>query len=143
MIREVEKIVEVPVEKVVEKIVEVPVEKIVEVPASTLSGEYTDDLFFIIGKAEIRPEEAFKLGRICQILKENPESKIIVTGYADSSTGTSEINQALSDQRAKIVSDMLAKAGISSDRIECRAAGTDRDASASPSSNRVAVCVIK
>ena len=137
VIKEVVKevIKEVPVEKIVEKKVEVPV--------STLKGEYTDDLFFIIGKAEIRPDEAFKLGRICQILKDNPDAKIVVTGYADSATGTEEINKVLSENRANVVAEMLKSAGIAADRIVCEAAGTDRDANADPSDNRVAVCIIK
>jgi outer membrane protein OmpA-like peptidoglycan-associated protein len=139
------------VERVVEKIVEkqVPVEKIVEkvvekkVPASTLDGTYDDDLYFIIGKAEIRPEEAFKLGRIAQILKDNPDAKIEITGYADSGTGTSDINKELSRERAEAVADMLKKAGISADRISYSSTGGDRNASATPESNRVAVCIVK
>ena len=117
--------------------------KEVKVPASTLDGIYEDDLFFLIGKSELRPEEAFKLGRICQILKDNPDAKIAITGYADSGTGTDEINQTLSEQRASAVVRMLTKAGIAASRITSSAAGTDKDASASPESNRVAVCIVK
>ena len=133
------------VEKLVERVKEVPVEvvKEVKVPASTLSGSYTDDLYFVLGKAEIRPDEAFKLGQIAQILKDNPEAKITVTGYADSGTGTSAINQKLSEQRAQTVIDMLKKAGIAASRIISQAAGGDRDAARSPESNRVAVCIVK
>ena len=136
---------EVVKEVVKEKVVEKPVEKIVkvEVPASSLKGAYEDDLFFVIGKAEIRPDEAFKLGQISQILKENPEAKIAITGYADSATGTAEGNRSLSAQRAKVVADMLIKAGIPASRITSAGTGTDKDASASPESNRVAVCIIK
>ena len=137
VIKEVEKIVEV--EKVVEKVVE----KKVEVPVHTLKGEYMDDLFFVIGQSEIRPDEAFKLGRICQILADNPEARIVVTGYADSATGSSDTNLRLSEERAKVIAKMLSDAGIAGNRIECKAAGTDRDASATPSDNRVAVCIIK
>ena len=139
------------IEKVVEKIVEkqVPVEKIVEkvvekkVPGSTLNGTYDDDLYFIIGKAEIRPEEAFKLGQIAQILKDNPDAKIEITGYADSGTGTSEINKELARKRAETVAQMLKDAGIAANRISFNSIGGDRNASASPESNRVAVCIVK
>ena len=136
---------EVVKEVVKEKVVEKPVEKIVkvEVPASSLKGAYEDDLFFVIGKAEIRPEEAFKLGQISQILKENPEAKIAITGYADSKTGTAEVNRSLSQKRAQVVADMLIKAGIPASRITSAGTGSDKDASASPESNRVAVCIIK
>ncbi len=131
-----EKIVEKPVVKEVVKEVKVPV-------GATLAGSYEDDLFFLIGKAELRPEEAFKLGQICQILKDNPEAKIAITGYADSGTGTSDINMTLSQQRAAVVANMLKKAGIAASRITSAAAGTDKDISKSPESNRVAVCIVK
>jgi outer membrane protein OmpA-like peptidoglycan-associated protein len=137
---------EVIKEIVKEKIVEKPVEKIVEkvvFKGSNFDGLYEDDLYFLIGKSELRPDEAFKLGRICQILKDNPDTKIAVTGYADSGTGNSDINMTLSEQRAAVVVDMLKKAGISADRITSAAAGTDKNAAASPESNRVAVCIVK
>ena len=138
-----EKIVEKIIEKEVVK--EVPVEKVIikEVAASTLDGNYNDDIFFLIGKAEIRPDEAFKLGEIAQILKDNPDAKITITGHADSATGTPEINRELSQKRAQTVVDMLTKAGISANRISYSSTGTDVDASASPESNRVAVCIVK
>ena len=132
-------------EVIKEKIVEKPVEKIVEkvVYKGGLEGSYEDDLYFIIGKAEIRPDEAFKLGRICQILAENPDAKVAISGYADSATGTKQINQTLSEKRAAVVAEMLKKAGIAAGRIVTSAAGTDRNASAAPASNRVAVCIVK
>ena len=138
-IREVVK--EVVKEKVVEK--PVVVEKVVEKPVSTLKGEFADDLFFVIGKSELRPDEAFKLGRICKVLEDNPEAKIAITGYADSGTGSADVNRSLSAQRAKVVADMLIKAGIPESRITSTSVGSDKDASASPESNRVAVCIIK
>ena len=135
------------IEKIVEKEVvrEVPVEvvKEVKVPTSNFTGPYSDDLFFIINQAEIRPDEAFKLGQIAQIMKENPDATITVTGYADSATGNAQINQNLSEQRAQTVVEMLKKAGIAAGRIICKAVGGDRDASGSPESNRVAVCIVK
>jgi outer membrane protein OmpA-like peptidoglycan-associated protein len=140
------RVVEKIVEKIVEKRVEVPVEvvKEVKVPVgSNFSGTYEDDLFFLINQAELRPDEAFKLGRIAQILTDNPDATITVTGYADSGTGTDSINQDLSEQRARVVVDMLKKAGIAVSRIITKAVGGDRDASRSPESNRVAVCIVK
>ena len=135
------------VEKIVEKIVEKPVEKIVEkrveVPVNKNDANLSDDLFFVINKAELRPEEAFKLGRLCRVLEENPEAKITVTGYADSATGTDKINQDLSARRAQVVVDLLKKAGIAASRIISGNVGGDRDKSLSPESNRVAVCIVK
>ena len=117
-------------------------DRIVQVPASTLKDKYEDDIFFVIGKAELRPGEAFKLGRIAQILKDNPNAKIQITGYADSGTGTASINQKLSAQRAANVAQMLREAGVEASRIVSGSTGSDRDAAASPESNRVAVCIV-
>lgn len=134
---------EVIKEVVKEKVVEKEVVKEVKVPAGTLDGTYEDDLLFLKGKSELRPEEAFKLGRIAQILKDNPSAKITVTGYADSGTGTADGNKTLSEQRAATVVSMLKKAGIAASRISSAATGSDKDVSASPESNRVAVCIVK
>ena len=138
------------VERVVEKIVEKPVEvvkevvKEVRVPASaTLDGTYEDDLYFVIGKSELRADEAFKLGRICQILKDNPDAKITISGHADTATGSESINRSLSEERARVVVDKLTGAGIDASRITYSADGADRDSSLSPESNRVAVCIVK
>ena len=134
VIKEVVK--EVPVEVIKEVVKEVPAGK-------TLEGSYTDDIFFLLGKTEIRPDEAFKLGQIAQILKDNPDATITISGHADSATGTSEINKELSAKRAATVADMLKKAGIAASRISYSSTGTDVNASASPESNRVAVCIVK
>ena len=128
---------EVPVEVVKEVVKEV------KVPASTLEGTYEDDLLFVIGKAELRPDEAFKLGRIAQILKDNPDAKITVTGYADTATGTADVNKRLSAERAAVVVEKLKEAGIAASRISYSSTGSDKDSSMSPDSNRVAVCIIK
>lgn len=135
------------VEKIVEKIIEKPVEKIVEkrveVPVNKLDASLSDDLFFVINKAELRPMEAFKLGRLCRVLEENPDAKITVTGYADSGTGTDKINEDLSARRAQVVVDLLKQAGIAASRIISGHVGGDRDKNLSPESNRVAVCIVK
>jgi len=134
---------EVVKEVVKEVIKEKVVEKKVEVPAKTLKGVYEDNLFFLIGKSELRPEEAFKLGQIAQILKDNPDARINVTGYADSATGTARRNKVLSAERAAKVVEMLKSAGISASRITSVGTGSDKDASKGAAANRVAVCIVK
>ncbi|MBP3202424.1 MAG: SusC/RagA family TonB-linked outer membrane protein [Bacteroidales bacterium] len=134
---------EVVKEIVKEKVVEKVVEKKVEVPVSTLKGIYEDDLYFLIGQAELRPEESFKLGQIAQILKDNPDAKITITGYADSGTGSAAKNQSLSAERAAAVVSLLKSAGISANRITSAGTGSDKDASKGPEANRVAVCIVK
>ena len=47
----------------------------------------------------------------------------MVTGYADSKTGSAKYNQTLSQKRADAVVNELVKMGISRDNIEVKAAG--------------------
>lgn len=119
---------------------EVVKEVVKEVPGGTKTAD--DALYFVIGKSELQPGEAFKLGKICQIMIDNPDAKISIDGYADSATGTEEINDQLSRARAKVVADKLIAEGISPLRITT-AASIDKDKSASPEENRVAICIVK
>ena len=50
-------------------------------------------------------------------------SKIVVTGYADSKTGSAAYNQQLSQKRADVVANELVKMGVNRDNIEVVAAG--------------------
>jgi outer membrane protein OmpA-like peptidoglycan-associated protein len=59
---------------------------------------------------------------LAELAKAN-NSKIVVTGYADSKTGSANFNQQLSEKRAKIVADELVKMGVNRDNIEVVAAG--------------------
>lgn len=43
--------------------------------------------------------------------------KVLVTGYADSATGTDEINNALAEQRAQTLADKLVEFGVNRDNI--------------------------
>ena len=124
------------VERVVERIVEKPVEVIKEVvkeaPAKAFNGE--DNIFFLKNKTEIRPDEMFKLGQLCEMLKENPNTKVSIAGYADKATGNDRINTRLSAERAKVVAEKLISAGINPSRIITSSAIAD---------DRVAVCIVK
>ncbi|MBO4444414.1 MAG: SusC/RagA family TonB-linked outer membrane protein [Bacteroidaceae bacterium] len=118
----------------VEKVVEKEVIKEVPVQAKKNAVNVDENLYFVIGKSELRAGEAFKLGQLCQILKDNPDATISIAGYADKGTGTTEINNQLSAARAKVVADKLIEAGISASRISTSAAIAD---------DRVAVCIVK
>ena len=50
-------------------------------------------------------------------------SKIVVTGYADSKTGSAEYNQKLSEKRAETVANELVKMGVNRDNIITEAKG--------------------
>ena len=97
---------------------------------------YVTDLNFDLGKTELRPDDAFKLGRMCQVLKENPSATVILTGYADTATGTVEINRELAWERAMTVAKKLREEGVDAGRISYQAAEGDWNAAASPEANR-------
>ena len=69
-------------------------------------------------------------------------SKIVVTGYADSKTGSASWNQTLSQKRAETVADELVNMGVSRDNIEVVAAG-GVDTLSPVSYNRRATVAIK
>ncbi|MCM1076181.1 MAG: OmpA family protein [Bacteroides sp.] len=132
--------------QIVEKIVEVPVEKIVvkevikEVPAPL-----TRDVFFKISTYKITKDEMYKVAEVARYLKNNPSTKVTVTGYADKGTGTMKINLRLSAQRAEVVANTLMKEyGIASDRIIVKSMGEVEDQPYdTPAHNRVAICVVE
>ena len=129
---------EVPVEVVKEVVKEVPVEVIKEkvVVSEAVTEIYVTDLNFLLGKTDLQPDESFKLGRMCQVLKENPSAKVILNGYADTATGTPQINRELARKRAETVAAKLKAEGVSADRITYQAVEGDWNAAASPEANR-------
>ena len=69
-------------------------------------------VFFNINHTDIASQkDLVNVKAIAQYAKENG-SKLNVTGYADSATGTPEINQKLSEGRAATVADELVKMGV-------------------------------
>ena len=80
-------------------------------------------VFFNINKAKIASKKDLQnVSELAKVAKEN-NSKIVVTGYADSKTGSAEYNQKLSEKRANTVANELVKMGIDRNNIEIVAAG--------------------
>jgi len=107
---------EVPV-KVVEKVVT----KVVEKPGKILILNLKD-VYFNYDSAKITPLAAQTLKENADLLKANPNVKILLVGSA-SPEGTTEYNLKLSERRANAVKEFLVKEGISVDRLETKAAG--------------------
>ncbi len=75
-------------------------------------------VFFEINKSEIASKkDLVNVKELAEYAKANGKT-IVVTGYADSATGSPEYNQALSERRAQTVADELINMGVSSDKIE-------------------------
>ena len=75
--------------------------------ANALTSDLT--IFFEIGKAELSDKEKVNLKNYAEMVKSTPEKKYLVTGYADSATGSKKRNQTLSEERAQAVADFLVK----------------------------------
>ena len=97
---------------------------------------------FEINKSIIRPSQVGKLTKVLKFMHANPKSKIQLTGYADKETGTSEINERLSRERARVVSEYLVEHGLDETRIRRRARGDRIQPYDIPEDNRVTICVI-
>ena len=79
--------------------------------------EYRCDIFFTVNSSVVSSEETAKIDELVKFLKQNPETKVTVTGYADVQTGNASINMRLSQERANIVVKQLVGKGISESRI--------------------------
>lgn len=80
-------------------------------------------VFFNISKTNVaNPKDLVNVKALAKYAIEN-NSKILVTGYADSSTGTPAINQKLSENRANQVVEELVKMGVNRDNISTESKG--------------------
>lgn len=78
-------------------------------------------VFFNIGKSKIASRK--DLQNVKAMTEANKDAKFVVTGYADSKTGSASYNQKLSQKRAEAVANELVKMGVSRDNIEIVAKG--------------------
>ena len=90
----------------------------------------------------MRETEAEKIKDIADYLKNNPNAKVEVTGYADAGTGNNKINDRLAKQRADVVVKALTgEYNISADRISYDSKGSRVQPFAENDLNRVTICI--
>ncbi|MNF64469.1 Outer membrane porin F precursor [compost metagenome] len=82
------------------------------------------DVLFATDKAELKSNGLMNINKLAQYLQENPERKVIVEGYTDS-TGTASHNQSLSERRAGSVRAALVKMGVDPARIVAQGYGKE------------------
>lgn len=92
-------------------------------------------IYFSFNRITIRPSEVSKLKSILHILKENPEMKVMVTGWCDT-RGSVAVNRRISRQRAQALKTWLVKRGIAASRISVVGKGSDGSREA-PKARRV------
>lgn len=101
------------------------------------------NVLFIINTWDIRESEEYKIAEVVEALKENPDTKVRVSGYADKATGTAKRNLFLSQKRAEGVAQAIIDAGIAKDRVTTEYFGDTINPFETPELNRVAVCLVK
>ena len=83
------------------------------------------DLLFATGSAALRPDLTQDIKAIANNLQQYPNSQIEVIGHTDN-TGSSALNQDLSQRRAVSVAEVLRGAGVPNARIAAFGRGEDQ-----------------
>jgi outer membrane protein OmpA-like peptidoglycan-associated protein len=73
-------------------------------------------ILFETDSAKLSPSAENVVRRISETMKNNPDLKVAVVGYTDS-TGDFNYNIRLSERRAKAIVDALVKDGVAADRL--------------------------
>jgi outer membrane protein OmpA-like peptidoglycan-associated protein len=104
---------------------------------------FNTPILFTIGKSVLDKNQDVYVYNVAQYLKENPNVKVNISGYADANTGSKEFNQKISLKRAQAVADALTqKYNIPADRIKV-VEGKGDSVQPYPTNNwnRVVICV--
>lgn len=96
------------------------------------------DLTFDTGKSTLKGDGQQRIKEMADILKKYPENNITIVGHTDS-TGSNQINQQLSQERASSVKNLLVQNGVPSASINAMGVGpTDPIADNSTATGREA-----
>lgn len=84
-------------------------------------------ILFDFDKHNIKPQAAFELDKLVELMKKNPEMVIKVDSHTDN-RGSDAYNMGLSDRRAKSTVQYVISKGIAKDRISGKGYGESRPA---------------
>ena len=108
-------------------------------PEAPFEAPVIPNVFYNVNKSLITKQQAENVAVAAQVLKNHPELKLNVKGYA-TPEGPSKRNQTLSVRRANAVKDLLVKKyGIDESRITTEGCGTTKDMYETYENNRVAM----
>ena len=111
--------------------------------AKAAAKDPNKNVYYVIGKYDIRDSQRYKITKLLKTLKANPEAKAVLVGFADKDTGEPDGNWVLSENRCKGVAEALVAAGIDPERIETYWFGDTEQVSKIPEKNRVSVLLTK
>ena len=91
--------------------------KVVQTQVIETGGCLPEYVRFSIDSYKIEPIEQQKIAEVANYLKKNPDSKVLMIGYADKRTGNPRYNFNLSKKRVDGVTNELRRLGVSANRI--------------------------
>lgn len=89
---------------------------VTEMPDGTLRVNIPSNVSFDTGKYDLKPELLPVLDSVARALVQRPELRAKAIGHTDS-TGTMQVNQTLSVNRANAVTQYIASRGVGYDRL--------------------------
>ena len=133
-----------PVEKIIERIIEKPAPAPApKVETKVVEENFRRDIFFPIGNTNIAKSQTTKIAEIVEYMKENPDAKITLTGYADKGTGSAAFNDKIAARRALTVYNTLAAKGVAKSRMIKESKGCRVQPFEENDMNRVTICIAK
>jgi outer membrane protein OmpA-like peptidoglycan-associated protein/TPR repeat protein len=98
---------------------------IIMVKAEIGSKVVLKNIFFDVGKADLKPESVAEVENIRELLVANNTLKVQINGHTDNS-GNAASNKALSLKRAAAVVSYLTQKGIAAGRLSAKGYGSER-----------------
>ncbi|MFZ6008877.1 MAG: OmpA family protein [Bacteroidota bacterium] len=98
---------------------------IIMVKAEVGSKVVLKNIFFDVGKTDLKSESVAELEKIRELLTANAHLKVQINGHTDN-TGAASANVALSLKRAQAVVDYLIQKGVDTSRLSAKGYGSER-----------------
>lgn len=98
---------------------------IIMVRAEVGSKVILKNIFFDVGRSDLKKESIAEVEKIQELLLANPNLKVQINGHTDN-TGNAASNKTLSLKRAGAVVDYLVSNGVNASRLSAKGYGSDR-----------------
>ena len=90
-----------------------------------LFAQNVKDVFFGYDNYQVSADQETALNTDAEFLAQHPNMKLVIEGHCDE-RGSEDYNMGLGDSRANIVRDILAKHGVTADRVHTISYGKER-----------------